>query len=253
MFCRIGVLGVCVASLCVALLFNLWGGDALFAQVQNALKDVKTATYEVTQTVGDQPEQAWDVKVLGKNLCRVDQPNGTYLVFDVARRTMMEVNPGDSQVRIIENLPVPKDYNVLAMLTDPAKFAASEQPGVPNREIGGVAAVGFVIEENGAVYNVWVDPKTKLPLEMEAERKVSLPDGEGGVKDQVVKEHWSNFSFNKQLDEKLFTLQPPEGFTVAIEQARTNKPSEQKNRALRAVEQAKAKIEAAKKKATEKK
>ena len=73
---------------------------------------------------------------------------------------MLEVNPGESKARIIENLPVPKDYNVLAVLTDLKQSATEEQPGVPSREIGGITAIGFVFEERGVTYNAWIDPKT---------------------------------------------------------------------------------------------
>jgi outer membrane lipoprotein-sorting protein len=253
MLSKVGAFGVCAASVCVALVFSLWGGNSVFAQVQSALKKVKTASYTVTMTVGDQPAQTWKVKLLGDTFYRVDQPNGIYLVFDVKGKKIMEVNPGESKVRITENLPVPKDYNILAILTDLKKSAAKAQPGVPNREIGGVMAVGFIIEENGAAYKVWVDSKTNLPLEMRAERKVPVPDGQGDVKEQVVKEHWTDFRFDQQFDESQFTLKAPEGFAVETRQALGRTAAEERDRALRGLERQKAAIEAAKKKAAEKK
>jgi outer membrane lipoprotein-sorting protein len=246
MFGKVSALGICAASLCVALMFSLWSDNSVLAQVQDALKKVKTASYTMTQTMGDQPTQTWKVKLLGDSLCRVDQSNGIYLVFDIAGKNMMEVNPGESKARITENLPIPKDFNILAMLTDLNKSAAKVQPGVPTREIGGVTAIGFVVEENGITYNAWVDPKTNLPLEMEGERTGPLPDGKGGVKDQLVKERWTDFTFNEHLDEKLFLTQPPEGYAVDTQQARGNKAAEEKDRATHRLQRQKAAIEKAK-------
>ncbi|MCA9193278.1 MAG: hypothetical protein KDB03_16015 [Planctomycetales bacterium] len=230
---RASAFGVCAAGLLVALLLCLWGDKSALAQVQDALKRVKTASYTMTQTVGDQPPRTWNVMLLGNNLCRVDQPNGIYLVFDLAAKKMVDVNPGESKALIIENLAVPNDYNVLAMLTELNRSAAKEQPGLPIREIGGVTAVGIVVEDSGITYNAYVDPKTNLPLEMEGERMVSFPDGQGGVKEQLVKELWTTFIFDEPLDEKLFSMQLPEGYSVEIRQAPTSSAAEEKDRAAR--------------------
>lgn len=248
MLSKVGALGVCVASLCAALVIGLGGGNTVLAQVQDALKTVKSATYTGTLSVGDEPAQTWKVKLLGDNLCRVDQPNGAYQIFDIKGKKIMEVNPGESKVVITENLPVPKDFNILAKLRNLRASAAKGQGGVPNREIGGKTATGFVIEDNGAEYNVWVDPKTNLPLEMEAERTVPMPDGQGGIKDQRVKERWTDFRFNPALDESLFAFKAPNGFAVETRQAPADGGAAQDEK-RRAEEQQKAAEEAAKKKA----
>lgn len=248
MLSKVGALGVCVASLCAALVLSLGGGNTALAQVQDALKTVKAATYTGTMSVGDEPAQTWKVKLLGENLCRVDQPNGNYQVFDIKGKRIMEVKPGESKVLITENLPVPQDFNILAKLRNLRASAAKGQGDVPNREIGGKTATGFVIEDNGAQYNVWVDPKTNLPLEMEAERTVPMPDGQGGIKDQRVKERWTDFRFNPALDESLFAFKAPNGFAVETRQAPADGGAVQDEK-RRAEEQRKAAEEAAKKKA----
>jgi outer membrane lipoprotein-sorting protein len=245
---KVGTLGLCAASVCVALVLSLWGGNTVLAQVQDALKKAKTMTYTVTQSVGDQPAQIWEVKLLSDNLYRVDQPSGIYLIFDVKGKKIMEVNPGESKVRITENLPVPKDFNILAKLTNLKGLAAKVQPGVPSRKIGDTTATGFVIEESGAAYTVWVDPKTNLPMEMQAERKVSLPTGQDGASEQIVKELWSDFRFDQPLQESLFVFKVPEGFAVETRRLPDTNPTVEDER-RRAVELEKAAREAAKKKA----
>lgn len=248
MLSKVGAFGVCVASLGAALVIGLGGGNTALAQVQDALKTVKSATYTGTVSVGDEPAQTWKVKLLGDNLCRVDQPNGIYQIFDIKGKKIMEVNPAESKAVITENLPVPKDFNILAKLRNLRASAAKGQGGVPNREIGGKTATGFVIDDNGAEYKVWVDSKTNLPLEMEAERTVPMPEGQGGVKDQRVKERWTDFHFNTPLDESLFAFTAPNGFAVETRQAPANGGAVEDEK-RRAEEQQKAAEEAAKKQA----
>jgi len=219
MFSKLGALGVCAASICVALVFTLWGGNTVLGQVQDALKKTKTATYTVNIVASDEPAQTWHVKLQGENLCRVDQPGGIYLILDISGKRIMEVNPAESKVRITENLPVPQDFNILAKLMNLSSSAAALQPGVPSREFDGITGIGFVVDDNGVQYNVWIDPKTNLPLEMAAERKVSRPDGQKGVKEQVVMERWTGFSFDQPLDESLFAFEVPKGFAVETRQA----------------------------------
>lgn len=220
---RLCALGVCAAGICVALTFSLGGGTPLLAQVQSALKKVRTATYTVTHTMEDQPALTWRVKLLGENLCRVEQPNGIYLVFDIRAKKMMEVNPGESKVRIIENLPVPQGFNVLATLTNLKAAAAKDQPAAPDREIDGKSAAGFAIEDNGVVYNVWVDRATNLPLEMER-----VGDREG---QPPTTENWSDFRFDEPMDEAMFSFEVPDGYAVDTRQAPRDAADAQKKAA----------------------
>jgi len=210
---RIGVLGVCAASICLILVFGLSGNVTVWAQVQDALKSVHTASYSVANIIGDQPALTWRVKIMGEQLCRVEQPNGVYLICDVKGKKIMEVNPRESKVRITENLPIAEDHNLLAKLANLKATAAQEHPRVPNREIGGVKAAGFVVQENGIQYNVWVDPSRHLPLEVE--RVVTESDRPA----PTVVERWSDFRFDEPLDQSQFAFEAPKGFAVETRRA----------------------------------
>ena len=54
---------------------------------------------------------------------------------------------------------------------------------------------------------------------MEAERKVPRSDGPDGVKQQVIKERWTDFRFDQPLEESLFSFEIPNGFAVETRQA----------------------------------
>lgn len=191
---------------------GLWGGNLKLSQVQDAIRKVRSMSYTVTHTTGSQQEIAWVVKVLGEDLCRVEQPNGIYLIFDVKGKRIMEVDPTESKVRITENLPVPGDFNSIAMLANVKALAAEHQPELPVRAIDGKEATGFAIEENGVQINVWIDPATNLPLEMQ---RHSTPTQENTSQ---AAETWSDFRFDEPMDKSLFAFEVPEGFAVGTNQ-----------------------------------
>ncbi len=213
MFQRIGVLGACAASVCIALVLGLWENNAVLAQVQDAIRKVRTASYTVTHSTGDKQQIRWEVKLLSDNLCRLEQPNGIYMVFDVKGKRIMEVNPAESKVRITENLPVPDDYNIIATLVHAEVATVEHVAKLPNRTIDGKEATGFVIEENGVRFNVWIDPTTKLPLQMERSGTPTLENSPPST------EKWSDFRFDEPLDESLFSFVVPEGFAVDTRQS----------------------------------
>ena len=161
------MLAVCAGSICLILVFGLSSNVTVWAQVQDALKSIHTASYSVANMIDDRPALTWKVTIMGEQLCRVEQPNGVYLIFDVQGKKVMEVNPSESKVRITENLPIAEDHNLLAKLANLGAAAAQGRPRVPHREIGGVKAAGFVLQENGVQYHVWVDPSRHLPVEVE--------------------------------------------------------------------------------------
>ena len=155
---------------------------------------------------------------------------------------MIDVSPRESKARITEYLSVPQDFNILIKLSNLRASAAKVQPSVADKEIGGTVASGFLVEEHGVAYSVWVDPKTKLPLEMESKRQVSGPDSKSSGKEPAFKELWKNFEFNKPMDKALFTFKVPDGFTVDAVEGRSARDQQR-----RALEEQKAAQEAAKK------
>ena len=215
---RMGVLGACAASICVALAFGLWGSSSALAQVQDALRKVQTASYTVAHNTGGNQQITWRVMCIAEDLCRLEQPNGIYLVFDVKGKRVLEVNPNESKVRFTENIPVPKDFNIISKLANVRASAVKNEPGLPNREIGGKETTGFVIEENGVQFNVWIDPATNLPLEMERRLPSTGQRIESSSTEKWTKlssmEKWTDFRFDEPMDKALFALEVPEGFAV---------------------------------------
>ncbi len=91
-----------------------------------------------------------------------------------------------------------KYFNYIAKLRE---LIEGSDRTLGKREIDGRIAHGFRVTNMGDEMDVWIDPETKLPLLMEGE----LP-GLGKIT-------MTDFAFDVELDEKLFDLTVPDGYT----------------------------------------
>jgi len=86
---------------------------------------------------------------------------------------------------------------------------ARDKPNVKRESLGekdidGRRVVGFRISSPEAVFSVWGDPKTGLPARIEMTTKI-MPNIELTI---------SDFEFNVDMDESLFSVEPPAGYEV---------------------------------------
>ena len=84
------------------------------------------------------------------------------------------------------------------------KPGAVEHESLGEKEIDGRKVVGFHISSQPHDLILWGDPKTGLPV------RVEMTSGIEGS----VKATFSDFVFNVDMDESLFSLEPPAGYTV---------------------------------------
>jgi outer membrane lipoprotein-sorting protein len=84
------------------------------------------------------------------------------------------------------------------------KPGAVERESLGEKEIDGRKVVGFHISSQPHDLILWGDPKTGLPV------RVEMTWGMEGS----VKATFSDFVFNVDMDESLFSLEPPAGYTV---------------------------------------
>jgi len=111
-------------------------------------------------------------------------------------------------VKITADSGVPREANAVGAMFDSFKhFADDSVEDLAPREIDGRWTTGFRVVKEDWPIDVWVDPKTTLPIRMEM--TVTTIDGE---KSTSV---FDEFVFHTELDESLFSLTPPAGYTVA--------------------------------------
>jgi outer membrane lipoprotein-sorting protein len=211
--------GLAAAALLVAgagVVF-LTGEATALAQVAKALRQVNSATYILTQRVGDQANEITKVS-LRDGVSRAERPDGSVLVFDPKRKRLLRLNPATKTGTLLEGATLKDGFDVASFFSDLRKHAAKVQPSVADREFDGKRAKGFVVDATGVEYNVWIDPDTSLPLQFQSERKQKIRGADGHETEVVVKETWSRFRFNEQLDAALFDADPPTGYAIEVRQ-----------------------------------
>lgn len=209
----LGVLGGCAASIAMAIVFSPIGSSSAFAQVQESLKSVRSASYTVTISSESKTPLRWRVYLSDSGVCRLEQPSGVYLVFDSAKKKLMEVNPAESKARITEGLNVPEGFNVIAQLSRSELKISPESENHQVKNIGAVTAKGFTVKDKQASFSIWVNPDNDLPVLVE---KFSA-----GNELHLI-ETWSDFEYNVQLDESLFSFEVPEGYRSEFVRATKN-------------------------------
>jgi outer membrane lipoprotein-sorting protein len=196
-----------VGGLVVWFMFALFGGfgTVSYAQVAQQIKNARSMTFTMT-TASPQLPKPVEAKLyaLEPGMLRNE---GSHGVVTILRRE------GD-RIRVLALSPATKSANLVEASSTEAggrnpDFVAelralADKPGEPlgERQVGDVAAKGFKVLADGQTVSLWVHPKTALPLLIEMETSAG----------KVV---LSDIRFDVPLDEKLFTLDVPEGYKLS--------------------------------------
>ena len=187
------------------------GTGVAFAEVQQAIREVETAVL-----VSENPERPfWNHRILyfrKPNLVRKEWRNGVVYIEDWQGKKLA-LNSHDNTAQLCVGTfadSSPSDY--LDRLANIERGSVRE---LGERKFSGKTLLGFALPAEGAleksgraIREVWVDPSSRLPV-----REEFLPVDA----DDFVSAMWRSttfYSFNVPLDESLFRMTPPEGYTL---------------------------------------
>jgi outer membrane lipoprotein-sorting protein len=216
----------------VAVWFHGSGATPVFADFLEPILEAKTVRCKVTTEFTAQSVQ---MKLLPEAMQRdLRKTTSEVMMLGATRMRRETVNPDKSktihiwdggQGKRISLLPAQKraevfdDANKRSEKTpnggDPVAawrsmlLDAHDRPDVKREPLGekvidGRQVVGFRISSPAAVFEVWGDPKTGLPARV-GWTTAAVPD---------VKVTMSDFEFNVDMDESLFSVEPPAGYEV---------------------------------------
>jgi len=216
------ILVLVIASLAVPTLF--WPSSAtLFAQVREQLDSVHTFTFDVKLEVEGQPTVTLRQMMRNDVQMRQEHSDGKYVVSEHTEDTWtrMDVDPAEKTARITHRFPRDLPFDITLNWFRDLPESAGASP-VDARTIEGRSCPGFLInldmdKAGTQQMRLWIDPETRLPIYsvVVAERK--RPGG-GAPKDPGDSNRatatCSNFKYDVELDDSLFSLTPPEGYAV---------------------------------------
>jgi len=150
------------------------------------------------------------------------------MIFDWRQGKCLSLSPTEKQATVlnITNMPEdnkPKSSNPLAefrsLLLDTRDQPESKRESLGEKDMDGRHVVGFRISGRGMVLDLWGDPKTGLPVRLVGTMAM-MPN---------VKVTMSDFIFNVDMDESLFSVEPPAGYEIIKAPTVDASPPEEKD------------------------
>lgn len=198
----------CVALIAVfALVFGPGGSGSLaFAEVLERILAVRSVAYTLTVEKQGQPAVSLPVEYLSTGVQRVAMPDGIQ-IMDHANGRILNLDTKEKKAILltIKSDQQDADYSFISMMKI-LKDQSDESLG--EKEIDGQTAVGFHLIHGGRDFTVWADPETGLPVRM-----IIIMNADVAFFDSTTIT-FSDFVFNPDLDESLFSSEVPEGYEL---------------------------------------
>ncbi|MGA2062819.1 MAG: hypothetical protein ABSG67_20290, partial [Thermoguttaceae bacterium] len=238
----------------VALWFHGGGTTPAFADFLQPILDAKTVKYKMTIETTDTPvglaemaglsaerqkelinPHSFEVMELGldRNRRESEWPDKSKRVeiWDGRQRRLLVLEPADKRATLYDYSQSPEDKIAnnadqgsapprrrpeepgtvalfRSLLLDTVHKPDAQRESLGEKEIDGRRVVGFRLSIRGTVLSVWGDPETRVPVRLEATTAL-VPNCNVTA---------SDFEFNVPMDESLFSVEPPAGYTVVAKQ-----------------------------------
>lgn len=192
-----------------------------WAQAIRPILTAHTAIFKIN--ISGQGVKAREFDGMFMEPCRMrhTKPGGGTVIVDLERGTYVTLLPELKQAVVLELTNVPEDpgdlnvFQYIRMRIVKAKAFDDESiKFLGKREIDGQSAIGYHVRETDLDATVWVGSETKMPIRIE-------------VFDEPMITTMSNIVFDVELDESLFSLDVPTGYTARTFHKDLSKPTEE--------------------------
>ncbi len=196
----------------VALWFHGGGATYALADFVQPIIDAKSATCKTTVEMKGMPPQTGEMMVDGPGRFRQTMPGAGVMIWDLDQGKELSLDTAKKQAVLLDIANMPKEkkeqQNLFAWLQSLLR-EAKEKPGMKRESLGqkkidGRLAVGYRISNRLQTIELWGDPKTGQPIRVEW-KTAMFPN-----MNMIL----SDFAFNVKLDESLFSIVPPPGYTT---------------------------------------
>ncbi len=204
------------------------GPSVAFADVVQPFLNARTATFTVRMKVRDLPDQEIEMMFMEPGRMRGTMKEGLTVIFDSQQGKSVSLDPKTKTALVLEMQNMGKDHDLQSeeMLFFNTreyirKALESEDKTVKylgKGTIDGRNALGYHISEHLVEITLWADAATQLPIQIET----SITLGE----DKLMTYIMDHFAFNVELDEALFSVEIPKGYTRENLKIDASKPSE---------------------------
>lgn len=196
-----------------------------FGEVLNQIHS-RSYTFDVTTISEGKTQGAGKCMILQPGLMRYDTPDlmgGFTSIANLNTNESIIIFHGQKTVinmkEYLKTQGITNEFGPLTMFSNPVENLWNLQDGTQTslgeKEIDGQNATGFKVHQEDEKYPsdiiVWANNKTGAPIRVEI--NFYNPENPSESMNEVM----SNFNLNATLDEKLFSMKPPEGYTMAYQ------------------------------------
>ncbi len=186
---------------------------AVFAEAAQKIHDAHTLSYRMSLKMPGQEKPTMGreyYKDPGLVRSEFDAPQAAITIMDTNLGKILTLDPSSKialsqEWKLSEDLRRKQRERAGNQVEQLRAMAGKEGKPAGKRKIGDVDAQGFVVEIDGFTWTVWIDPERKFPILMET--TVHIADMDAPVT-------MSDFQIDPKLDDSLFLLEPPQGYTL---------------------------------------
>ena len=204
---------VIAGAIGVTLILLARGGTIAWADVQEKIRNARTVSMRITMQQEGAPDIVVTRKIMEGGLMRQEisvEGEPVTQIYRLREGKLLILTHKDKKAVRMELSGMPEKVrhaiekgDTLASMKELIEEAETE---LGEKEITGRLAKGYRVTKGGMTFTIWADAKTGDPLQLE----LTIYQGE-------VLVTMSDFRFNEEMDESLFSMKPPEGYKQATE------------------------------------
>ncbi len=212
---RLSAAGILILAIGgIAAWFHAGGATPAYAGFIETILNAKTVTFRTTAEVEGQKVTGKVMVIASRQRVRLEQdlPNEQKVVTISDENGSLVLRPAEklALVTTVANVPREKRPQALFFALQSRLAEARDQPDWIRESLGekvvdGRRLAGYRLAGRGMICDLWGDPKTGSPVRIE-----SSSPGNPNAKPSI----WSDLVFDVELDESLFSLEPPAGYQV---------------------------------------
>lgn len=196
-----------VVLLAVLLSLTMIPTQSAYAQIVEGLRNARTLAYTLITTANSQTGETAKTEWLFKDpgLLRTTTGDGYITILSYSQGKQLSLLPLTKQYIIAEfdNLPKNDSPDQFAVIDSLRRLPEKADENLGNARIDGIDVEGYRVFDDDMTTTIWIDPETNEIVQVEQE----FPSSPG------MNFVMNNIRFDIELDNALFDLTPPDGYT----------------------------------------
>lgn len=208
-----------IAAAVIFLTLGDGGASITWADVQQRIRNARTMTLKATIKKEGSPSREMKMMFKEPGLMRYEISDGSskvVMILDARKNKRVVLMETGTQKRafaydetgLSAEFRQKKGAVSQNFLTQFKELIEESETELGEKEINGRTVKGYRVKKDNTVSTIWVDAKTAQPVEV----NTTTPQGE------IVEITMSDFEFDVELDDSLFNLDIPKGYTIRNKQ-----------------------------------